>query len=75
MWGSEIIDWGLAGPKRHEGRGRVKETDMMVTQAPEPPFRPRWNIHWRIPPAAHFKLVERGLKNLKEGSLNSQNRF
>lgn len=47
----------------------------MVTQAPEPPFRPRWNSHWRIPPAAHFNLVERGSKNLKEGSLNSQNQF
>lgn len=76
MWGSEIIDWGLAGPKKHEGRGRVKETDiMMVTQAPEPPFWPRWNIHWWIPPTAHFNLVERGLKNLKEGSLNLLNQF
>lgn len=59
MWGSEIIDWGLAGLKRHEGRGRVMETDVMVTQAPEPPFRLRWNIYWWIPPAAYFNLVER----------------
>lgn len=43
MWGSGIIDWGLAGVKRHEERGReggredgskglMKGADMMVPE-------------------------------------------
>lgn len=37
MWGSGIIDWGLAGLRKHEGTRRERETVMMVTPA-------SWNL-------------------------------